>query len=254
MQNGRTKLELEVEGAEPGTPFWLVLGQSRNAGWQATIDGEEAGESTLVDGFANGWLVTPEQSSFAVTLDWTPQRNVWIALGISAAALAVCAVLALWRRRRRAAALDDPTLDGDVTLAPLFGGHEVGVGRAATIASAIIAGVAGAVLVRWWVGVVAAAAVLVMSLRPRLRVVLALGAPIALAVAALYVIVQQYRYDYAPDFFWLVHFDRVQDLAWLAVILVACDALVEIVRLRSRAQAGRQLGQRVDTVEAEASS
>ena len=62
---------------------------------------------------------------------------------------------------------------------------------------------------------------------------LALGAPAALGVAALYVIVQQYRHRYAPDFFWLTHFDRVQAIAWLAVILLACDALVEVVRRRA---------------------
>ena len=48
--------------------------------------------------------------------------------------------------------------------------------------------------------------------------------------------VQQYRHRYTPDFFWLTHFDRVQEIAWLAVILLACDALVEVVRTRSRAR------------------
>ena len=33
-------------------PFWLVLGQSNNAGWRATVDGKELGESTLADGYA----------------------------------------------------------------------------------------------------------------------------------------------------------------------------------------------------------
>ena len=70
-------------------------------------------------------------------------------------------------------------------------------------------------------------------LRPRGRVLLALGSPAALGIAALYVIVQQYRHRYAPDFFWLTHFDRVQAIAWLAVILLACDALVEVVRRRA---------------------
>ena len=63
---------------------------------------------------------------------------------------------------------------------------------------------------------------------------MALGAPAAFALAALYVIVQQYRHRYASDFFWLTHFDRVQAIAWLAVILLACDALVEVVRTRDR--------------------
>ncbi len=97
-----TKVELAVSGARPGTPFWLVLGESENAGWEATVAGTNIGGSTLVDGYANGWRVRPASGSFSVTLRWTPQRNVWIALVISALALLACLVLALrgWRRRR----------------------------------------------------------------------------------------------------------------------------------------------------------
>ena len=53
------RAQVEVTGATPGEPFWLVLGQSHNVGWTATADGDDLGEPVLVDGFANGWLVTP---------------------------------------------------------------------------------------------------------------------------------------------------------------------------------------------------
>ncbi len=99
--DGDTKIELSVSGARRGTPFWLVLGQSNNAGWQATVAGKDLGGSTLVDGYANGWLVHPTSGSFSVTLRWTPQRTVWIALGISALALLACLFLACRRRRRQ---------------------------------------------------------------------------------------------------------------------------------------------------------
>jgi cell wall-associated NlpC family hydrolase len=42
-----------------------------------------------------------------VTLRWTPQRNVWIALGISALAVLVCLFLAVRRRGRGDTAVDD---------------------------------------------------------------------------------------------------------------------------------------------------
>ena len=71
---------VEVSGATPGEPFWLVLGQSHNPGWTATVAGEALGEPLLVDGFANGWLVTPDAESFAVEMRFAPQRRVDIAI------------------------------------------------------------------------------------------------------------------------------------------------------------------------------
>ncbi|HEX3946516.1 MAG TPA: discoidin domain-containing protein, partial [Acidimicrobiales bacterium] len=115
-----TSEQLRVSGASG--PFELVLGQSNNAGWQAVAhpaSGAPAGARSvdlgrpeLVDGFANGWPVTGGQlaalgasgtgSSFDVTLTWTPQRKVWIALGISGVALLGCLLVAVlpsrWRR------------------------------------------------------------------------------------------------------------------------------------------------------------
>ena len=61
---------------------------------------------------------------------------------------------------------------------------------------------------------------------------LTIGAPVTVGIVMLYVAVHQYRNDFAADFNWPLHFDRVNDVAWLAVILLACDALVELLRTR----------------------
>ena len=98
--NGRTKIEVHVTGAEPGTPFWMVLGESNNAGWQATVAGKDVGGSTLVNGYANGWLVTPTTRSFDITLKWTPQNRVWISIVISVVVVLLCLFLAFRRRRK----------------------------------------------------------------------------------------------------------------------------------------------------------
>ena len=81
---------------------------------------------------------------------------------------------------------------------------------------------------------VVAACLLATLVRPRLRPLLTLGAPACLAVTALYVIVQQRRYRYPYDFFWVEHFSAVQNLAWLAVLLLAAGAFVDFTRLRRR--------------------
>ena len=90
-----------------------------------------------------------------------------------------------------------------------------------------------------WVGLVAGAATVAVLLRPGLRWLLAVGAPTALAVAGGYVVIQQTRHIYPSVFEWPTFFDGVHTVAWLAVVLLAADAVVELVRTR-------RLGRRVD--------
>jgi len=232
---GSSKIDLSVSGARKGTPFWLVLGESNNSGWEATVDGKNVGGSTLVDGYANGWLVHPRSGTFAVTLRWTPQRNVWIALGISAVAFVVCLFLAL--RRRRAPVVVATRDEAPVLASPLIAPGA----RPRPIVVALGAlgiAVAGALLAAWWVGVVAGALVALVLCVPRMRFLIALGAPLMLAVAAGYVVVQQYRYDYVADLDWPGRFEKINNIAWLAVILLLADVVVEFLRRRVAARDG----------------
>ncbi len=87
LGQGSTWAKVRV-AAGSGAPTWLVLGESDNAGWTAHTDGpggRSLGRPTLIDGYANGWkLVPPAGRSVDVTISWTPQRRVDIALVISA--------------------------------------------------------------------------------------------------------------------------------------------------------------------------
>ena len=236
---GSTKIELQVTGARKGTPFWLVLGESNNAGWEASVDGSNIGGSTLVDGYANGWRVAPPSGSFSVTLTWTPQRNVWIAIGVSLVALLLCLWLAL---RRRRAPVDDVSDDDDEDQTPAIANPLVAAGRQprvlAVVGGAVAVGIVGAVVSRWWVGLLAAALVALVAYVPRARFLVSLGAPLALAVAALYVVVQQYRHDYVADLDWPGRFTSVNDLAWLAVVMLLADVVIEVLRRRAGDRAG----------------
>jgi hypothetical protein len=227
---GSTKIELRVTGARRGTPFWLVFGESQNAGWKASVAGDDIGGSTLVDGFANGWRIDPKSGAFDVTLTWTPQRVVWVALAISAVALLGCLVLALWRRVRAPSSKPDaaPPRFENPLVAP---GHRPHAG--AVVAGALGVGIVGALVASWWVGAVAGALVALVALVPRTRFLVTLGAPAALGAYALYVLVQQHRYDYGSNLDWPQQFASVRELAWLAVLLLLADVVIEWIRWRA---------------------
>jgi arabinofuranan 3-O-arabinosyltransferase len=94
-------------------PFDLVLGQSINAGWEASVvGGSSLGPPVLIDGFANGWRIDPStlgsaapDGTITVALRWKPQQRVDLALIISLVAIVACLVLVFLpvrsRRRRR---------------------------------------------------------------------------------------------------------------------------------------------------------
>jgi hypothetical protein len=187
-----------------GSPFWLVLGQSHNDGWEATAAGHDLGTPTLVNGFANGWQVRPGRAgTIDVVLRWTPQRLVWVGLGVSALAVIVCIAMVCWRKRRAApAVLHGPALaDAPVWSSPsAFAGTDPGL--RASVVAAVVAGVAAALISRWWIGALVAVASFVASRVTRGRLLLAAGAPVALALGALV---------------------DIPELGWLALALLLAD-------------------------------
>jgi hypothetical protein len=232
-------MKLRVTGAD--APFWLVLGQSHNRGWVASVDGHDLGEGELVNGYANGWRIDPTDGRpIDVTLTWTPQRTVWIALAISGVTMLLCTALALGllTRRRRALAAEAADAPGSFDEPPAFRWPFVAAGtrpRGLVIAAtAVGAAVVAAVLIKPLPGLLVGLLVLAALLRPRWRVVLAIGAPVALGLAALYVLLEQTLNEYPPVFEWPTFFERVHVLGWLAVALLVADALVEVVRTRRR--------------------
>ena len=108
-----TTVHLTVHGIAAGqAPVHLILGQSINTGWKATVVGAGSlGPSVLIDGFANGWTLDPTSlagavhgGDLSVVLSWQPQTRVDVALILSLVAIVACLILAYlparWRRRR----------------------------------------------------------------------------------------------------------------------------------------------------------
>jgi hypothetical protein len=270
LESTATSAKLEVHGATG--PFWLVLGESLNAGWQATgQDGRSLGAPQLIDGYANGWYVTPRGSgTFVVSLQFVPQRVVTPAIIASGATLAVCLLVGFVPigpirrrlRRRRAHSAEDqeehaeavgaravagrcasaavnsrvPELDSSPRLvSPL-----TAAGRAPRLLvciglAAACGAVAMVVLQPGWAPFVAGAtavAALVTALWSRARSTLSLSALGCMTAAGTVTVFDQLRHRYPAGSSWPHHFETAGVLAMIAVVLLATDAAVELVRLK----------------------
>ncbi|MCU1356550.1 MAG: coagulation factor 5/8 type domain protein [Acidimicrobiales bacterium] len=233
----RTSTDLTVSGAKQ--PFWLVLGQSHNLGWHATADGKDLGPPTLVDGYANGWMV-PAGSHIDVHLEWTPQRVVWGMIVASVAAVLLALFLIAWPRRS-AAAGEDLTwvpLDARPAMPHALDLHRVvryvgptpsrfalvgTVAAATAFGFAVIGPIPGLVL--------GGAAVLALRI-PRSRPLLTLGGPLLFAGSVFYIAVHQHLQHLPSGFDWPTYFEGVQQPAWTAVALLLLDAVVDRCWLR----------------------
>ncbi|MFM7270794.1 MAG: alpha-(1-_3)-arabinofuranosyltransferase family protein [Actinomycetes bacterium] len=228
VSSGRDRATVAVRGARPGQEFWLVLAQSQNAGWRARIDGRDLGASSLVDGFANGWRVRPDRSEFRVSLQWIPQRTVDRALLLSVLAVVACLGLAIVDPRRRPVVVDDGVASLGV---PGLGAPRLGGGRTA-VALILVAGV-GTLLAGPVVGIGAGSLTLLAARWPRSRILLAVAPAVALGLAGTYVTWRQWRVQVPPAFEWPLGFTRAHVLGWVAVVLLAAAAILELLARRS---------------------
>ena len=220
------------------TDRWLVLGQSHNRGWHATLDGTDLGPPVVIDGFANGWLL-PAGEAATVELRWTPQRLVDWALRISLLAVVAAALIA-WRGRpdrggqRSTLARfepDRPVLRWPWHRAP----SPLPSTTAVVVAGVAVTALAAASVADWHALAPVAGAMTVLALRNRRLWWLApMVAALSLGVAALFVLIQQYRFRYPPDFIWPIRFETVHILGMAAIIALACDYAVTLARTRAR--------------------
>lgn len=252
----------DVPTAPGSTPFDLILGESINKGWTATVDGGPGlGTPVLIDAFANGWRIDPaavapyvHDGQLAVTLVWTPQKTVDWALIISAVTIVACLVLALWPRRRRrrrhahvhavggddgsaasldAAAAASLALDERPRIQLPFGAEGPRASVLVSVVTAVVAGGVAAAIATPRAGLGVAVATLVVLLVPRLRFVLALAAVACVAGAGIYVAVHQSQIVAPDNGAWPQSFAVASQWAWAGVVFLGADGAVDVA-LRAR--------------------
>ncbi len=261
-----TSLRLTISGVDtsPGAaPFDLVLGESINSGWRATVvGGPGLGRPVLVDAFANGWRVDPAAvagsthgGTLTVDLVWTPQQRVDLALIVSGLALVACVVLALWpvRRRRKGrhsarrriqeesvtAPVAQATAGADrPTLVLPFGAEGTRAPVTVALLAGLVAGAVAAAIASPVAGAAVAGSTALVLLVPRLRILLGAAAVASVVVAGLYVAVHQSQVHLPDNGAWPGYFETAGRWAWGAIVFLGAEGVVEVVRRRG----GRRQG------------
>ena len=228
----RTSADVTVTA--DGQGFWLVLGQSYSAGWSASAAGKSLGAPTLVDGYANGWYVPAGRLSgtAVIHLTWTPQRVIWAALALSAAAILACLLVAVWPtpaggRRRRTPSVPAPSPAAWAALVARGGRNP---GWRVVAVAAVAWGLVSAAVSRPAVGAVAAAAVLLGTAWSGGRLTVRLASVAALVSVAAYDVQQQVSHRYLPTIDWPAALSAANDLAWLGLLLLGADVVAGLAR------------------------
>jgi arabinofuranan 3-O-arabinosyltransferase len=99
VQVGRWNAASRSVTVGPGAEAVLAVPENANAGWTATLDGQQL-TRTRVDGWQQAWIV-PAGAGGVVSLAFTPDANYRLSLLIGAAAVLVLLVGVAWPAHRR---------------------------------------------------------------------------------------------------------------------------------------------------------
>jgi arabinofuranan 3-O-arabinosyltransferase len=259
-----TTIHLSVLGVSASAgqaPVDLILGESINAGWKASVvGGGSLGKPVLIDAFANGWRLDPSSErsaihdgTISVVVQWQPQREVNVALIVSLAAIVACLVLACLparsRRRKKRRHSRGATPDNDhgqagvdADAAPLgadgpalvmpFRGEAPRAPVWLSLVTGVVTGALAGAIATPDAGLAVGVATVLVLLVPRLRIVLGLLAIAGIVAAGVYTTVHQAALHVPPNGSWPLSFGKASTLAWAGVVFLGADGVVEVVLRR----------------------
>ena len=229
------RLSYRVTSTDGLTPYFLVLGQSLSDGWTARLrGGASLGAPTLIDGFANGWVIDPAVvgSSVVIDLEWKPQSSVTMALLISAFWLMLLLLVAGWSQLRRARRREHSVTVSDAPepVADHLRWSARG-STVATVSAVVVSGALAAFIGGFAVGAAVTVLAAVAASRPGARAVLVAATLLSMVgVVGLYIVLQLRRHI-PSGVEWVSGFMFAPQLTLIAVFCVVAESLL---RLASR--------------------
>jgi arabinofuranan 3-O-arabinosyltransferase len=228
----RTAMTLRVAASTGAN--WLVLGQSLNTGWHASINGHDLGAPQLVDGYANGWLIPPSASALTVHLRWSPQRFVWLALWLSLlGGIACVGIVIVSSVRRRARAADGTDSVAQVAPAAITSRTallEAPIARTSTrstlVPVATLSILAGLIVVPW-VGVLVGVLTFWSMRDRRVRCIVRYAPAAIVGAIAISIAIAQAIHHYPTGGSWPAIFAWARIPVWIAIFLLLVDAVVD---------------------------
>jgi len=229
---GETRSSSSIAVAGATRPFWLVLGQSLNEGWHATINGKDLGAPVLVDGYANGWYIdTDGETNINIDLVWRPQGTIKAALWISLFASLLCLGIIVTSTIRRRRSTDPNKYLGQLESPSLreIRVREVSIPSRRRIILALAMTVGTGAVIAPWVGIIVGIASWYASGGKRVRTLIRFAPPLLLTSVAFGIPIIQGVKRFPPFFDWVTHFQWASWVVWLAISALVLDVLISVI-------------------------
>jgi hypothetical protein len=206
LAQSRTTRTTSITSCSDGC--WLELTDGWNIGWKASLSGESLADPIASAGGRLLWNLpaTPDNTKFET--NWTPQKRMWIGIGVTLFGL-LCAlvVLAFPLLRRRTLRADPETMTQPVLI---YSAITV-ITSAAIVGALVISPLYGL-----FAGLVTAATLRSRSIHKAGLALVTLG--------MLFLIAQQIRTGAVPSFGWPSVFRRSHQPILLGLVLITIDS------------------------------